>query len=45
MDAAILDWIERRDLEKDQLRDLLLSAFGAAVLAAQQLDPGIDLNV
>ncbi len=31
MDAAILDWIEHRDLTREQLREILLSAFGAAV--------------
>jgi AcrR family transcriptional regulator len=44
IDAAILDWIERRDLERAQVRDLLLAAFGAAVLAAQQIDPKITLR-
>jgi AcrR family transcriptional regulator len=44
VDAAILDWIERRDLGRDQLRDLLLAAFGAAVLSAQQIDPRVELR-
>jgi AcrR family transcriptional regulator len=43
VDAAILDWIEHHDLTRQQLRDLLLAAFGAAVLAAQQADPSISL--
>jgi AcrR family transcriptional regulator len=45
MDAAILDWIECRDLPRHQLRDLLLAAFGAALLAAQQADPKIQLRL
>ncbi len=36
MDAAILDWTQHRDLTRDQLRELLVSAFGAALLAASQ---------
>ena len=44
VDAAILDWIDKRDLTRSQLRDLLLAAFGAAVLSAQQIDPKIRLR-
>jgi AcrR family transcriptional regulator len=43
MDAAILDWTQHRDVPRDQLRDLLLAAFGATLLAAQQADPKIQL--
>ncbi len=43
MDAAILDWTEARDLTREQLRDLLIAAFGAALLSAQQIDPTIQL--
>jgi AcrR family transcriptional regulator len=45
IDAAILDWVHNRDLTREQLRDLLVAAFGAAVLAAQQTDPEIQLQV
>ncbi len=45
MDAAILNWTEHRDLPREQLRDLLLAAFGAALLSARQLDPRIELQV
>lgn len=45
MDAAILDWREARDLSREQLRDLLIAAFGAALLSAQQLDPEIQLEL
>ena len=34
VDAAILDWIEHDDLTRDQLRDLLVATFEAAVAAA-----------
>jgi len=43
IDSAILDWTAHHDLTRQQLRDLLLAAFGAAVLAAQQTDPSITL--
>ena len=45
MDEAILDWTEHKDLSREKLRDLLISAFGAAVLGAQQIDPKIRLNL
>lgn len=44
MDAAILDWTQTNDLTRQQIRDLLLAAFGATLLAAQQTDPNIELN-
>ena len=45
MDAAILDWTEARDLPRAQLRELLIAAFGAALLSAQQIDPEIKLDL
>lgn len=43
IDAAILDWTAHHDLTRAELRDLVLAAFGAAVLSAQQADPSIKL--
>jgi len=43
IDAAILDWIDNDGLARAQLRDMLVAAFGAAVIAAQQVDPDISL--
>jgi len=43
MDAAILDWIEQRDIERGQLRDMLLGAFAAALGTATQVDPSLHL--
>ena len=45
MDAAILDWAASDDLPREQLRDLLLAMFGASLLAAQQADPSIELQL
>jgi hypothetical protein len=45
IDAAILDWVDNGDLTREQLRDLLVAAFGAALLAAQQADPKVQLQV
>ncbi|HEY2180492.1 MAG TPA: TetR/AcrR family transcriptional regulator [Solirubrobacteraceae bacterium] len=45
IDAAILDWVDNRDLTREQLRDLLVAAFAAALLAAQQADPKVRLDV
>jgi len=44
IDAAIIDWIEHGDLAREQLRDLLIATFGAALLAARQADPEIELR-
>ena len=44
MDAAILDWTQAKDLPRQTLRDLLIAAFGASLLAAQQADPTIQLQ-
>jgi AcrR family transcriptional regulator len=43
MDAAILDWTRTGELTRDELRELLLTAFGGAVMAAQQIDPNLRL--
>jgi AcrR family transcriptional regulator len=43
MDAAILDWTRNRELSRHELRELLLTAFGGALMAAHQVDP--DLGV
>jgi AcrR family transcriptional regulator len=45
VDAAILDWTQAHDLSRDQLRDLILAAFGAAIFAATQADPKIKLRL
>jgi AcrR family transcriptional regulator len=45
IDAALLDWTETHDLPRHTLRDLLLAAFINTLLAAQQADPKIQLNL
>ncbi|MEA2356088.1 MAG: hypothetical protein QOD61_2217 [Solirubrobacteraceae bacterium] len=45
MDAAILDWTSGRDLDREQLRQLLVAAFGAALLGARQVDPLVELRL
>jgi AcrR family transcriptional regulator len=45
MDAAILDWAEGKDLPRAQLRELLLAAFGAALMGARQADPRVRLRL
>jgi AcrR family transcriptional regulator len=44
VDAAILDWTQAGDLSRDQVRDLIIAAFGGALLAAQHADPKLKLN-
>jgi AcrR family transcriptional regulator len=43
MDAAILDWTRTGELTRHELRELLLTAFGGALMAAQQIDPDLRL--
>jgi AcrR family transcriptional regulator len=43
VDAAILDWISDGGLSREQLRNMLLASFGAALLSAQQADPEIQI--
>ena len=45
MDAAILDWTQTNDLRRQTLRDLLVAAFAGSLLAAQQADPKIRLEL
>ncbi len=45
MDAAILDWTRARDLPREKLRELLLAAFVSSLLAAQQVDPKVELKL
>jgi AcrR family transcriptional regulator len=45
MDAAILDWTRHGDLPRVDLRDLLIAAFVAALLSAQEADPEIQLEL
>jgi len=44
LDAAIYDWIEVGDLPRQQVQQLLLAAFGAALIGAQQVDPEISFD-
>jgi AcrR family transcriptional regulator len=44
LDAVIFDWVAAGDLSREQVTQLLLAAFAAALLSAQQLDPPIMLG-
>jgi AcrR family transcriptional regulator len=43
MDGAILDWLDRGGVSRDQLRDLLLGTFAGALAAAGQVDSDVRL--
>jgi hypothetical protein len=43
IDGACLDWLANRDLTRDQLRDMLATAFAGAIGAAAQAGPAVDL--
>ena len=43
IDGACLDWLERRDMSREQVRDLLVRAFLASLEAARSVDPRLEL--
>jgi AcrR family transcriptional regulator len=43
MDGACLEWLAHRDLTREQLRDLLVTAFMGAIGAAAQAGPAVEL--
>jgi AcrR family transcriptional regulator len=43
IDGACLDWLANRDLTRDQLRDMLATAFAGAIGAAAQTGPAVEL--
>ena len=45
IDATLLDWTDKHDLTRSQVHQLILAAFGAALLAAQQTDPELQLQL
>jgi AcrR family transcriptional regulator len=45
VEGVVLRWLEQRDLEREQLRELLRSALLGAIAAARGVDPGIELAV
>jgi AcrR family transcriptional regulator len=45
IDATLLDWTHEHDLTRSQIHQLILTAFGAALLAAQQTDPDFQLKL
>jgi AcrR family transcriptional regulator len=44
IDGACLDWLAHRDLTRDQLRDMLATAFAGAIGAAAQAGPPVELS-
>lgn len=44
VEGASLDWVERRTVTREQLRDLLVQAFVASVRAACAIDPSLRLD-
>jgi AcrR family transcriptional regulator len=44
VDGACLDWLEHRDIERDQLRELLIGSFAATIMAAASA-AGVELTL
>ncbi len=45
VDATLIDWTEHDDLAREQVHGLIVTAFGAALLAVQQADPALELDL
>jgi AcrR family transcriptional regulator len=45
LDGAVQEWLLHGGIGRDQLRDMLLTAFAAALAAAHQIDPTIQLEL
>jgi AcrR family transcriptional regulator len=44
VEGVVLQWLERRDLERDELRELLRGSLLGALATAHQVDPRIELD-
>jgi AcrR family transcriptional regulator len=44
VEGVSLDWLLRRDLERDEVRGLLIAALGGALAAALAADPALDID-
>jgi len=44
VEGVSLEWLVHRDLERDQVRDLLMTALAGALTAACAVDPGLDVD-
>jgi AcrR family transcriptional regulator len=45
VEAAVLEWLERRELDRDRVRELLIHALGGSLWAAQQVEPDLGLDL
>ncbi|HEX8064986.1 MAG TPA: TetR/AcrR family transcriptional regulator [Thermoleophilaceae bacterium] len=45
VDGAILDWLDRRHVTRDELRDFLVASFVGALGSAKHVDPSVELAV
>ena len=44
VEGVSLEWLVHRDLERDQVRDLLVTALAGALTAACAVDPGLEVD-
>ena len=45
MDGVCLDWLARRHMTREQVRDMLLGALFGAIMAASSVEPAIELKL
>ena len=45
MDGVCLDWLARRHMTRDQVRDMLLAVLFGAIMAASSVEPAIELKL
>lgn len=44
VEGVSLEWLVHRDLEPEQVRDLLITALAGALTAARAVDPGLEVD-
>lgn len=45
VEAAVLEWLEERELARETVRELLVHALGGSLWAAQQIEPDLKLDL
>jgi AcrR family transcriptional regulator len=45
MDGVCLDWLARRHMTREQVRDMLLGSLFGAIMAASSVEPAIELKL
>jgi AcrR family transcriptional regulator len=44
LEGVSLDWLANRDLDRDEIRALIVTALAGAIAAAREVDPGVSVD-